>query len=52
MWDDENKEEEFEVIISVAYTVSARDAEQAKEFASEMFMNNVNCDNFDVEVVD
>jgi predicted RNA-binding Zn-ribbon protein involved in translation (DUF1610 family) len=50
-WSGEEEDKEFEVIISVAYTVSARNAEQAKEFASEMFMNNINCSDFDIDVV-
>ena len=50
--EEEGEEKEFEVIISVAYAVSARNTEQAKEFASEMFMNNINCSNFDVDVVE
>lgn len=49
---DEDEEKDFEVTISVTYTVSAKTPEQAKEFASEMFMNNINCSNFDVEIVE
>ena len=48
--ENEDEEKDFEITISVTYTVSAKTPEQAKEFASEMFMNNINCSNFDVDI--
>ena len=51
--EEDEEEKEFKVIVNVTYTVSAKNEEQAKEFASEMFMNKVtNWDYFDVDIVE